>query len=374
MMTISCSYCNSTDGFDMLDDCYLVCIRCRRQVADFITDTHEYEMDKDGKSRFGMLSDRSTPLLDATGNVMLDTSLPFERPSRTSVGSAVINDATRRVNRAVRVHHIVEEVVDKLVDPLYTDHSIEVVQRVRRTCLQMLTDLFRQQVATIQDDDEHHRPAVAATVAMKNRGMRKKAIFAHTVTRVLLKFVPEYDDKKYLDTVLTPYFAGSPGSVIHKYMQKYGVPMFRDIFPSFDRGYEHDFAIHLRCKVRRIFRSLVEHGQFRALLSQPKHEGVFEVAGRVIFHPSVEATLQSWDFVTRTAVIMCALGLTTPEEAVQIILKIDDNCVKPATIHQKLRLDITRDIIQSVMSGSADAAASLREFQRDKALTVVPCL
>lgn len=347
-----CASCKISAGFRLVDDCYLVCNACGVQMDEFLADfSAEVEMDRDGKSRFGMVSDAARPQFDVHGDIMLDVTLPFERPTRHSAGSAQVTEDTKAASRAGRVAGQIEEALQKLVDPLLTEHAMDVVTRVRRTSEQMFRELFR-----LDDDQEQ---------VMKNRGFRKKAIYTHIVTRVLLRFIPEYDAKKFMHAVVVPYFQGEDVAVIHKYMQKFGVPMFRRLFEAFDQGFERDFSIHLHCRLRRVLKNLHDHGRYRAVLQADKYAAnIFEITGTIVFHPTVTATLQSWDFATRVGVLICALGLSDPDEIVELL----DDPIKPATIVQKLRSDLVRDLVANMFTHSDPQIRTMYEqFQSDKA-------
>lgn len=388
--------CGCAD-FELIDGCYVICASCGEQRCEIATDAQqEVEVDKDGKNRFGFLSDAEVPMVDLQGNLMLDAALPFEPPSKTSMGSAHMDKHMRQRYSRIRLERRVQDILKKLIDPL--DHAPDVVCRVRRSCEKMLLQLFQKPVVLVatdastgkeesidlvaEDEDEtepttgdsasekngyaREKRKRAPTRDIKNRGFRKNAIFAHIVKRMILHFIPEYDERKYNEQVLVPFFRNTPMKRIGKYIQNYGVPVLREAFPEFDEKYERDYLFHLRCKVRRLFSKLNDEGQFRIIFRQKENQYLFDGAGMIIFHPTVVAHLQSWDFATRIGVITCYLGLSTPEEIVCIMQSLEEDCVKPATIHSKLRLDIVNDLMQNIWANSSEWKKLFDEFKHDK--------
>lgn len=389
---MACAACGAKE-FTLIDQCYLACVACGEQQAEIATDVNETDMNKDGKSRFGLLSDAAAPMIDKRGNLILDAAMPFEPPSKTSLGSTrtaldpSYRDTTRRAHIEQRVHGVLR----KLVDPL--EHSPDVVLQVRRACERMLIQLLEnppevqwsaeEDSNTIleeeEDEDEESESEVAGGASppptkkrrkrkggLKNRGVRKNAIFAHIVKRVILHFIPEYDDRKYNRNILGPFFRNVSTLQINRHTQKFGVPLFRAAFPEFDANYVRDFQAHQRCKARRLFRKLFEEGQFRSVFHQKEYHYLFEGAGLLIFHPLVDAHLQSWDFATRIGVVVCHLGLTTPDEFVRFMSELDEECVKASTIHMKLQHETVGRLVENAWKHSPDWKALFDAFYADK--------
>jgi len=339
-----CLKCKGTD-FLFLEDRYFVCESCGHQNSENAIDHAEVDMDKDGKNRFGATN--SASMIDRQGNLLLDVSMPFEPPSRLSVGSVTLNDAARKQSKRMRVNRLVEDVLTRLVDPLNVDHAMDVVQRIRRTCHGMLSHILQTDDEDITDDD-----FAEDSDHVKNRGMRKRAIFVHLTTRVILHFIPDYDDKKYRSDVMLPYFGsrvGRDSKKCTKFIYKYGVPVLKRIFPDFDRMFEDDFLVHQQCKVRRMFRCLYEQGRYAPLFQKDDFYLLFECAGAILFHPGVVAQLQSWKLWTRVGTILCLMNLTEPKEFVRFLETIDDEPVKEITILNHMTEPLGVNILENVM-------------------------
>ncbi len=300
----TCPECNSTN-LEQQDD-VLLCMSCGFQVEEKYT-VDDAEVNRDGRCRFDH------------GHAIVT------QESGVEIASSVLYFAT-------------EKIVKKLVDPLAICHSQDTILSVRHVSSQMIQHIM------------------SSEEGIKNRALRKKGILAHLVTRVLMHVVPEYNDKEYLERVLVPYFferseqPPDAAHVVHKYMRDYGVDVFRMHFPAYDAMFENDYENFLQCKLRRIFKFLVQHGQFGALLLTKTYEPMFDFTGFLIMHDAVHDMFQTWSFATRAAVFICAMGLSNPDEIVRIIHNVDTECVQSATIHQKLRQKDVQDVVSNYMT------------------------
>ncbi len=360
---MSCSACGGSE-FLFLQDRYFVCKDCGRQDSENAIDHAEVDMDKDGKNRFGATN--SASMIDKQGNLLLDVSMPFEPPTKMSMGSVTMNDAARRLCKKMRLNRLVEEVLCRLVDPLNVDHSLDVVQRVRRTCHGMLTQILQTEDVSDEDFSED-------TDHVKNRGMRKRAIFVHLATRVILHFIPDYDDKKYRTEVVLPYFGNRMGydpKKCAKFVYKYGVPVLKRVFPQFDRMFETDFLVHQQCKVRRLFKLLYERGRYSPLFHEGDFYLLFEFAGAILFHPAVAAQLQSWKLWTRVGTVLCLMNLTDPKEVVQFIQIVDDEPVKEITITNHMSESIGPSILENVLKVTPEWEGLFAAFREARAFCV----
>jgi hypothetical protein len=325
-------------------------------------------MDKDGKTRFG--STNSSAMIDKQGNLLLDVSMPFEPPTKFSIGSVSTTDASRKLSKRLRVNRLIEDVLVRLVDPLNIHHAMDVVQRVRRTASGMLNQILYTEDDDLQVDDDDF---VEDSDHVKNRGMRKRAIFVHLITRVILHFIPDYDDRKYRTEVLMPYFSSRVCHDVkkfNKFIFKFGVPVLKRVFPQFDRLYEDDFMLHQQCKVRRLFRLLFESGRYSSIFKQDQHYLLFEFAGTILFHPVVLAKLQSWKLWTRVGVMLCIMHLTDPKEVVHFIQQIEDEPVKEVTILNHLSEPIGSSILENVFATSPEWIDVFAQFRAARAFCV----
>jgi hypothetical protein len=290
-----------------------------------------------------------------TGDVMLDVTLNFEAPTKKSLGSAYMDKTTFKYYQKIRRDLQIQQVLKKLVDPL--DHPMDAKERVRRACEKMITQLYF-------DDAEN--------VPLKNRGLRKNAIFALIVKRMILHFIPEFDEKRYNELVLVPFFKNSSLKKIQRYISKYGIPVFKQNFEQIDTYYEQDLTFHLKCKVRRLYTKIFEDGQYfssktpigcRVRTCCQDLSQLFEFAGEFIFHPHVVSHLQSWDLFTRIGVITCYLGFTTSEEFVSFVSQIEGHCVKSTTIQSKLNLEIVKNLFQNAWVNNVEMKMSFDYFK-----------
>ena len=376
---MACRACGSTD-FTFADDRYIVCRACGQQDSDVATAEDEVDVDRDGKNRFGVVTRSDVPMIDAQGNLMLDMSMPFERPSKLSVGSVGTDKSAQKQVKRARVQRFIEEILVRLVDPLAPLHCVDVVCRIRKTCHGMFSHVLqdpihnmdsirkksdaarkaRKRKAGDDDSDEDGRGELRSLrpirqdgrseqeeddddddntnvfeAELKNRGMRKKAIFVHIVLRVIFHFLPEFDEKRYRTDVILPFFGGRLMHDIKKclkFVYKYGLPIMKRVFPEFDRLHEQDFNVHQQCKVRRLFVSIAERGRYGPVLSTDRFRVLFDGAGLILFHPEVVSTLQNWKFWTRIGTLLCMLKLTEPEEVARFIHEVDDEPIKEVTI------------------------------------------
>ncbi len=364
---MACRGCGSVE-FLFLEDRYFACKGCGRQDSENATDHTEVDMDKEGKNRFGVTN--STSMIDKQGNLLLDVSMPFEPPTKLSMGSVSTNDAAKRLSKRMRVNRLVEDVLARLVDPLNVYHAMDVVQRVRRTCHDMLSQILQTDDSDLDVEDEDFSED---TDHVKNRGMRKRAIFVHFVTRVILHFIPDYDDRKYRTEVLLPYFGSrmcSDTKKFTKFIFKFGVPVLKRVFPQFDRLYEEDFMTHQQCKVRRLFKLLFEQGRYASLFKKEEHVILFEFAGTILFHPTVLAKLQSWKLWTRVGVMLCLMHLTDPKEVVRFIQVIDEEPVKEVTLLNHMSEPIGSAILENVFQTSPEWVDVFAQFRAARAFCV----
>lgn len=376
---MACRSCGSTD-FTFADDRYIVCRGCGQQDSDVPTADDEVDVDRDGKNRFGVVTRSDVPMIDAQGNLMLDMSMPFERPSKLSVGSVGTDRSSQKQTKRARVQRFIEEILVRLVDPLASLHCVDVVCRVRKTCHGMFSHVLQDPIHSMDsierrrnnktrtkkrkagdeasDDDEGTEGTEEEDVVeteLKNRGMRKKAIFVHIVLRVVFHFLPEFDEKKYRTDVILPFFGGRLMHDIKKclrFIYKYGIPVMKRVFPEFDRLHEQDYNIHLQCKVRRLFVSIAERGRYGSVLSTDRFKVLFDGAGLIVFHPEVVSSLQHWKFWTRVGTLLCILKLTEPEEIARFIHEVDDEPIKEVTIVSHLLDAKAIGVVQSAFESS----------------------
>jgi hypothetical protein len=270
-------------------------------------------------------------------------------------GHAVVTQESGAEIDSSVLYFATEKIVKKLVDPLAICHSQDTILSVRHVCSQMIQHIM------------------SSEEGIKNRALRKKGIWAHLVTRVLMHVVPEYNDKDYLERVLVPYFfersepPADAGCVVHRYMRDYGVDVFRTHFPGYDAMFEKDYENYLQCKLRRIFQFLVQHGRYGTLLLSKKYDpDIFDFTGFLIMHDAVHDIFQTWSFATRAAVFICAMGLSNPDEIVRVIHYVDTECVQAATIHQKLRQKDVQDVVSNYMTHNPKVRELHASFQREK--------
>lgn len=338
---MSCS-CGSQD-FQLHDECFLVCQKCGQQIHETANDHEEFEAYRYGHTRFGFGVFSNVSLASDDGEIMLDVTMNFEAPTKTSLGSAYMDKNTFKYYQKIRRDLQIQQILKKLVDPL--DHPMDVKERVRRASEKMISQLYF---------DEHD--------PMKNRGLRKNAIFALIVKRMILHFIPEYDERKYNELVLIPFFKNSDLKVIQRYISKYGIPVFKQNFEQVDQSYDQDLLIHLKCKVRRLYDHLYENGQYFSTNNQIGERvrrqcvnfigHLFNFAGEIIFNPIVVAHLQSWDLFTRIGVITCFLRLSTSEEIVEFVSHLEGHCVKSTTIQSKLNLPVVKNVFQNIFENN----------------------
>lgn len=375
---MACKACGSTD-FTFADDRYIVCRGCGQQDSDVPTADDEVDVDREGKNRFGVVTRSDVPMIDAQGNLLLDMSMPFERPSKLSVGSVGTDKSSQKQTKRARVQRFIEEILVRLVDPLATLHCVDIVCRVRKTCHGMFSHVLQDPIHSMDSierrktkkrkakntnsdsdsdsdsgDDDDDDDDVFET-ELKNRGMRKKAIFVHIVLRVVFHFLPEFDEKRYRADIILPFFGGRLMHDIKKclkFIYKYGLPVMKRIFPEFDRLHEQDFNIHQQCKVRRLFLSIAERGRYGPVLSTDRFKILFDGAGLIVFHPEVVSTLQNWKFWTRVGTLLCILKVTEPEEVARFIHEVDDEPIKEVTIVSHLLDPKALAVVQSAFESS----------------------
>jgi hypothetical protein len=374
---MACKGCGGTD-FTFADDRYIVCRTCGQQDSDVPTADDEVDVDRDGKNRFGVVSKSDVPMIDAQGNLLLDMSMPFERPSKLSVGSVGTDKSSQKQTKRARVQRFIEEILVRLVDPLAPLHCVDIVGRVRKTCHGMFSHVLQDPIHSMDsierrkknkkrkavpddednsddDDDDEESSSDVFEAELKNRGMRKKAIFVHIVLRVIFHFLPEFDEKRYRTDVVLPFFGGRLMRDIKKCLQfiyKYGVPVMRRIFPDFDRLHEQDYNVHLQCKVRRLFKYMAERGRYGSLLSTDRFKVLFDGAGLILFHPEVVSTLQNWKFWTRIGTLLCILKVTEPDEIARFIQEVDDEPIKEVTIVSHLMDVKALTVVRSAFESS----------------------
>lgn len=374
MEGIACQACgNST--FHCVDERYIVCSSCGHQDSEEATMDDEVEMDKDGKSRFGSFARTDMPMVDRKGNVILDTSMPYQRPTKTSLGS-VVDEYSKRYYKRLRINRLIEEILCRLIDPLNIRHSNNVVSRTRRTCQEMFSKVLHDPVeniytssigATDEEENEETTAEDDMKILLKNRGNRKKAIFVHIAYRVILHFIPGFDEKYYKMNVIRPFFGGTMKDDIKrcvKFMKQYGVPVVQRVFSSFERQFEEDYVKHLHCKLRKLFEFIHFHGQYAKLYQDDGFDILFEGAGILIFHPHVVSTLQSWKFWTRVGTLLCLLKMTNPKEVVSFICEIDEDPVKEITICNHLVEPIGIQVINNAFHHSPDWKFIFEEFAK----------
>lgn len=390
--SMSCRSCGSTD-FTFADDRYIVCRACGQQDSDNPTADDEVDVDREGKNRFGIVTRSEVPMIDAQGNLLLDMSMPFERPSKLSVGSVGTDKSSQKQTKRARVHRFIEEILIRLVDPLAPLHCVDVVCRVRKTCHGMFSHVLQDPIHSMdsierrktkkrkartgddneeddgleEEEDDDNDDVFESE--LKNRGMRKKAIFVHIALRVVFHFLPEFDEKRYRNDVILPFFGGRLMHDIKKclkFIYKYGLPVTRRIFPEFDRLHEHDYNIHLQCKVRRLFLSIAERGRYGAVLSTERFRVLFDGAGLIVFHPEVISTLQNWKFWTRVGTLLCILKVTEPEEVARFIRELDDEPVKEVTIVSHLQDVKALAIVQGAFESSPAWKKAFDDFYTER--------
>lgn len=375
----------------LLEECYLICKDCGKQLKE-ITDSsnNEFEVHKSGKSTYGVISNESN--VDSKGGVHLDISLPYEPHTKTSLGSGVIDEMSKIKQRRLRIERrIEEEVLQKLIDPLQKDHSSNVVLQIRNTTATMLNVLMKDNPESDDSDsdesdvsDEYEEPNDASlkrkknsdpkikrkkrsNPKMKNRGCRKNAVYSHLIKRVILRFLPEYNERDYNERILLPYFNNISYNEIFIKIKKYGVPIFAETFPEFDRGYEEDLQKHLRCKIRNILNDLTTQGMYANIFAKnERFFKIFDFVGNFIFNHEVKCKLQQWNFTTQVGVIICILGISTPEEIVDVMSKYDDRCVLSNTINTRMRNNIITEIVENAFKNSPKWKELFNEFEECK--------
>ena len=367
--------CQHSD-LTVFEDCYIVCTNCGKQVKEITDTTNEFEIQKSGQSRFGMISDVST--VDRKGEVQLDVSLPYEPHTKTSLGSGAIDELSKIKQRRLRIERrIEEEVLQKLIDPLQNHHSSNVVLQIRNTTATMLNVLMKDNPESDDSDsDESDSDSIEqknvkrkkrSNPKMKNRGCRKNAVYSHLIKRVILRFLPEYNERDYNERVLLPYFNNISYNEIFIKIKKYGVPIFSETFPEFDRGYEEDLQQHLRCKIRNILNDLTTQGMYAHIFaSNERFFKIFDFVGNFIFNHEVKCKLQQWNFTTQVGVIICILGISTPEEIVEVMNKYDDRCVLSNTINTRMRNSVITEIVENAFKNSPKWKELFNDFEECK--------
>jgi hypothetical protein len=370
------SCCKHID-FILIDDCYIVCKDCNKQIKEISgCGNDEFEIEKSGKSRYGIISDTSN--VDRKGEVQLDTSLPYEPHTKTSLGSGTIDEISKAKQRRLRIERrIEEEVLQKLIDPLQFSHSHNVVSQIRNTVETMLIELMKDNPSVESDEendedilDEPDGTAVneednsestskkrkrRSNPKMKNRGFRKNAVYSHLIKRVILRFLPEYNEREYNERILLPYFNHIDYKDIFMKIKKYGVPIFQETFPEFDRNYEVDLQRHLRCKIRNILNDICEKGMFSSVFAKNEQFlKILDFVGNFIFNQEVKCQLQKWDFTTQVGVIICILGISTPNEIVELMKNYDDRCVLPNTINTRMRNSVITELVENAFKNSSE--------------------
>jgi hypothetical protein len=373
--------CKHSD-FRLVDDCFLVCVSCGKEVKELATDANEFEMEKNGKSRYGIISSDSINSTNKKGEVIMDLSLPYEPRTKTSLGSGEIDEISKAKQRRLRIERrIEEEVLQKLIDPLQYTHSYNVVLKIRNAASNMLYELMKDSTEDLDSDDEssdseseidetdtsNKKRKKRSNPKMKNRGCRKNAVYSHLIKRVILCYLPEYNEREYNERILLPYFKGLTLKEIAMKIKKYGIPIFRETFPDFDRNYERDLERHLQCKIRNILNDLIQNGMYSSVYTQnERFLRVIDFVGNFIFNEEVKCKLQNWDFSTQVGVIISILGLSTPEEIISIMNKYDDRCVLATTIHTRLRSSIITEIIENAFINSPKWRQLFKEFGNER--------
>ncbi len=221
--------------------------------------------------------------------------------------------------------------------------------------------------ATDEEENEETTAEDDMKILLKNRGNRKKAIFAHIAYRAILHFIPGFDERYYRHHVIRPFFGGSMKDDIKrcvKFMKQYGIPVVQRVFPSFERQFEEDYNKHLRCKLRRLFELMYHKGKYASSFQQNRFDVLFEGAGLLIFHENVVVILQSWKFWTRVGTLLCLLGMTDQKEIVSFICEIDDDPVKEITIGNHITEPLGMQVISDAFQNSPDWAFVFQEFGR----------
>lgn len=377
--------CEHSD-FILIDDCYIVCKECGKQMKEIVSDgnngngNNEFEIEKSGKSRYGIISDVSN--VDRKGEVQLDTSLPYEPRTKTSLGSGEIDEISKAKQRRLRIERrIEEEVLQKLIDPLQHLHSHNVVLQIRNTVETMLNELMKDNPVESDDEESDSESETEETTLkrkrrsnpkMKNRGCRKNAVYSHLIKRVILRFLPEYNERLYNERILLPYFNNIPVKDILAKIKKFGVPIFRDTFPEFDRNYEEDLQRHLKCKVRSILNDILQEGIYANVFTQnERFVKIFDFVGTFIFNHEVKCKLQNWDFSTQVGVIVTYLGISTSDEIIRIINKYDDRCVLANTVQTRLRDPIMNEIVGNAFKNSPKWKTLFEDFNECKKNTLL---
>jgi len=380
--------CEHAD-FILVDDYYIVCKECGKKMKEIASDNgnNEFEIEKSGKSRYGIISDVSG--VDRKGEVQLDTSLPYEPRTKTSLGSGEIDEISKAKQRRLRIERrIEEEVLQKLIDPLQYLHSQNVVSRIRNTVKTMLNEIMKdnpvesdEESSDSNSDSDPEPDEELATQKkrkrrsnpkMKNRGCRKNAVYSHLIKRVILRFLPEYNERLYNERILLPYFNNIPVKDILAKIKKFGVPIFRETFPEFDRNYEEDLQRHLKCKVRSILNDILEEGIYTNVFTQnERFLKIFDFVGTFIFNDEVKCKLQNWDFSTQVGVIVTYLGISTSDEIIRIINKYDDRCVLANTVQTRLRDPIMNEIVGNAFRNSPKWKTLFEDFNECKKNTLL---
>ncbi len=367
------------------DECHIICKECGQHLKKISSDTNEIEFEKGGKSRFGIISNNSTSDLTSNSNkkgeVILDVSLPYEPRTKTSLGSGEMDEISKEKQRNIRTEkRIEEEVLQKLIDPLRFLHPPNAILQLRNAASSMLYILMKDspEEEEEEDSDESQSESEESTTnkkrkrsnpKMKNRGCRKKAVYAHLIKRVILCFLPEYNECDFNKRILLPYFGNNMTlKDIAMKIKKYGIPLFRETFPDFDRHYEKDLERHLKCKIRNILNDLIENGIYRHVYTlNEDYYRIIDFVGNFIFNDSVKCKLQKWDFSTQVGVIISYLGISTPEEIIDIMKKYDDRCVLSTTIHTRLRSNEIKEIIDNAFVNSPKYWSNLfQNFTTDR--------
>ena len=388
--------CCKHESFRVIDDCFLVCTQCGIQQDEIegVVESNEFEREKKGKSQFLY----STSSIINYTQPTVEMTLPYEARTRFTLGTGEADEETKIEQQKIRIlKKIEEEALQKLIDPLTLFHAPNIVYQIRNVALHMLYELLKnndefiktsssnsssnnetqqeqeiqqqeiEQVQELEQEDENEEEDSKPkrkkykkhriNPIMKNRGAPKNAIYAHVIKRIIIHFIPEYNEKLYNDTILIPFFRGLKYKLILNHIQNYGVPIFRKTFPEFDRNFENDYHNFLKCKIRLVFQKIISDGLYKNILKENQNFlDLFNFFGNLIFHPVVNNNLQSWNFLTRVGVILSYpdIAITNPIEIVDILLLYDDNCVQASTITNKLRDPIVKNLIHSTLQNSSE--------------------
>lgn len=366
----------------LIEECYVVCKECGNQVKEITDASNEFEVHKSGKNTYGPISNASD--VDRKGDVLVDVSVPYQPHTKTSLGSGVIDELSKMKQRRLRIERrIEEEVLQKLIDPLQKDHSSNVVLQIRNTTATMLNVLMKDNPESDDSDsdddsesdsDDHNeerkknlKRKKRSNPKMKNRGCRKNAVYSHLIKRVILRFLPEYNERDYNERILLPYFNNISYNEIFIKIKKYGVPIFAETFPEFDRGYEEDLQQHLRCKIRNILNDITKQGMYASIFAKnERFFKIFDFVGNFIFNHEVKCKLQQWNFTTQVGVIICILGISTPDEIVEIMNKYDDRCVLSNTINTRMRNNVITEIVENAFKNSPKWKELFNDFEECK--------